>query len=132
MAATRLRQVLVRRRPAPAALSAAATATPFESASSVSSLAPPVALRARLRLLVPPEEEEEENPEERVNVVGFKPTQAHRDYLKKQGLKVVSNPNDDYSILLVKEPIKLCNKLLLALLQGKRIESDLWIFNKNS
>jgi hypothetical protein len=67
-----------------------------------------------------------------VNIVGFKPTVAHRDYLKKQGYELVSNPNNDYAILLVKEPIRLCNKLLHALLDGKRIESDLWIFNKQA
>jgi len=68
----------------------------------------------------------------KVNIVGFKPTAAHRNFLKEQGYEIVSNPNDDYSILLVKEPIRLCNKLLHALLEGKRIESDLWIFNKHA
>jgi hypothetical protein len=46
--------------------------------------------------------EEEETLENKVNIVGFKPTAAHRDFLKKQGYELVSNPHHDYGILLVK------------------------------
>ncbi len=52
--------------------------------------------------------------------------------MKKQGYELVANPHNDYELLLVKEPIRLCNRLLHALLDGKRIESEQWIFNKDS
>ena len=37
-----------------------------------------------------------------VNIVGFKPTSSHKDYLKKQGYEIVASPHHDYSILIVK------------------------------
>ncbi len=67
-----------------------------------------------------------------VNLAGLKPTVAHINYLKNQGFKIVANPNHDYGLLLVKQPIKLCNKIILALLNGKRIKNQQWIFNKES
>ena len=58
-----------------------------------------------------------------VNLAGLKPTAAHIKYLQEQGFKIVKNPHNDYGLLLVKEPLKLCNKVILALLNGKRIEN---------
>jgi hypothetical protein len=47
-------------------------------------------------------------------------------------LEIVGSPDADYNILLVKEPIRICNRLLLALIEGKRIENEQWIFNKQA
>ena len=47
-------------------------------------------------------EKKDNNIENKINIVGFKPTAAHRDFLKKQGYEIVSNPHNDYIILLVK------------------------------
>lgn len=78
------------------------------------------------------EESGEEESKHRVHFVGFKPTAAHREFLKKQHLEIVSSPDAEYSILLVKQPLRICNRLLLALIQGKRIETEQWIFNKQA
>jgi hypothetical protein len=64
--------------------------------------------------------------------VGFKPTAGHREFLKQQHFEIVGSPDSEYHILLVKEPIRICNRLLLALIAGKRIETEQWIFNKQA
>jgi hypothetical protein len=43
----------------------------------------------------------EDNINNKINIAGFKPTSADLYFLKKQGYSIVSNPNNDYSILLV-------------------------------